>query len=979
MSYRYWRGFLIPEEDCGCTHHHICNDPCHTGNSESDYLIYKGAALVCTGIANGDTLTVTLQKIEEQICQLKNTLTTTTSTSNTSTTTSTTTTTTSIIPTTTTTSTTVVPTTTSTTTIVATTTSTTTLVSITTTTTTTEIIIYYIANAGSDVADGGSPETAWQTIDKVNNSTFSAGNQILFNKDDIWREQLTVPSSGSSGNPIIFGAYGTGENPIITGANLYSGFSNGGSNIWDATVTTQPLVVLKSKALQTNVGSRAAITSDGKWYWTGNTLSVYATSDPSGLVEAGYRTRAMDTGSKNYLTFNDIVFECINARGYPLIYTSHSTESEVKFYNCTMQYSAGTGIVLGGNADGDMSGGVLDNCIIRYNWENGVFVSYDATSYTINNCQVYSNGLDTTSGSNGIWGHLGNYIITNCDIYDNGRFMGSMPPHGIYQYTSTGTVTIENCTIHDQIYGSAIRLRGSATVTNCALYNNGLAGVSMGENLSAGETYTLIGNLIYGNSTDAIVGNGALTGIINITMYNNTIYHNGTWELLQVAVSINNLTLKNNIFYSTANRIINVFTAPTTAVIDNNIYYRSDGHNSAGDLWRVDSSYPTTLSAWQALGNDVHGYLTDPLLVNTTTDFSLQSGSPAINAGVNVGLTHDILGNPIVGTPDIGAYESTIPNSITTSTTTLAPTTTTTTTIVSTPFITTWNTENAGSATKTIVIPTTGTAGTTYNCNVDWGDGNVENFTGTDGTAPTISHIYATTGVKTISISGTFPRICFNNGGDKLKILTVEQWGTGVWNSMYRAFYGCTNLTGNYTDIPDTHLVTDMTYMFYSCANFNSPVAFNTTLVTDMSGMFYDCMVFNQLVSGFNTDNVTNIYQLFQNCTAFNQSVSSWNTSKVTNMQSVFQNCTSFKQSLASWNIAAATSMDYICHACDINATGTTTNYDNTLISWAAQTVYSGMTNVRFTNCKYSAGTAETARGVLTGTPNSWTITDGGM
>jgi hypothetical protein len=35
----------------------------------------------------------------------------------------------------------------------------------------------------------------------------------------------------------------------------------------------------------------------------------------------------------------------------------------------------------------------------------------------------------------------------------------------------------------------------------------------------------------------------------------------------------------------------------------------------------------------------------------------LQAGSPAIDAGVDVGLTKDFEGNPIVGTPDIGAYE----------------------------------------------------------------------------------------------------------------------------------------------------------------------------------------------------------------------------------------------------------------------------------------------------------------------------------
>jgi len=54
-----------------------------------------------------------------------------------------------------------------------------------------------------------------------------------------------------------------------------------------------------------------------------------------------------------------------------------------------------------------------------------------------------------------------------------------------------------------------------------------------------------------------------------------------------------------------------------------------------------------------------------------------------------------------------------------------------------------------------------------------------------------------------------------------------------------------------------------------------------------------------------------------------------------------------------------------------------TTNYDALLIGWAAQTVQS---NVKFGagDSKYTAGAA-TARGVLTGAPNTWTISDGGL
>jgi hypothetical protein len=41
----------------------------------------------------------------------------------------------------------------------------------------------------------------------------------------------------------------------------------------------------------------------------------------------------------------------------------------------------------------------------------------------------------------------------------------------------------------------------------------------------------------------------------------------------------------------------------------------------------------------------------------TYSDFRLKAGSPAINAGTDVGLTTDFLGKPIRGVPDIGAYE----------------------------------------------------------------------------------------------------------------------------------------------------------------------------------------------------------------------------------------------------------------------------------------------------------------------------------
>ncbi len=78
---------------------------------------------------------------------------------------------------------------------------------------------FYIAAAGNDSNVGTDTGHPWKTIAKVNGATFLPGDSILFNRGDAWYgTSLTVPSSGSSGSPITFGAYGSGANPIIKGS-----------------------------------------------------------------------------------------------------------------------------------------------------------------------------------------------------------------------------------------------------------------------------------------------------------------------------------------------------------------------------------------------------------------------------------------------------------------------------------------------------------------------------------------------------------------------------------------------------------------------------------------------------------------------------------------------------------------------------------------------------------------------------------------
>lgn len=73
---------------------------------------------------------------------------------------------------------------------------------------------------GKDANTGTSPETAWKSLDKVNTTTFEAGDIILLKAGSSWNGQLWPKGSGVAGRPIRVGKYGQGIKPIIHGDGL---------------------------------------------------------------------------------------------------------------------------------------------------------------------------------------------------------------------------------------------------------------------------------------------------------------------------------------------------------------------------------------------------------------------------------------------------------------------------------------------------------------------------------------------------------------------------------------------------------------------------------------------------------------------------------------------------------------------------------------------------------------------------------------
>ena len=84
---------------------------------------------------------------------------------------------------------------------------------------------YYFDTSGNDANSGLTPSTAKRTLAHATSLVLKPGDRILFQRGDTFKDStFTIAESGTSVQPIIFSAYGTGTRPIFDGGG---NFANG--------------------------------------------------------------------------------------------------------------------------------------------------------------------------------------------------------------------------------------------------------------------------------------------------------------------------------------------------------------------------------------------------------------------------------------------------------------------------------------------------------------------------------------------------------------------------------------------------------------------------------------------------------------------------------------------------------------------------------------------------------------------------------
>jgi len=575
---------------------------------------------------------------------------------------------------------------------------------------------YYIdASGGNDAYDGLTEQTAWQTVAKVNSSSFAPGEKVLFKRGQRWREHLRISSSGTVDMPIVFGAYGDGEPPIIDATSPTDGWTALGNNLYSLSWVVQDVSLLKPSVLiyggepmppvytltfadlsvapvpynillqapwQTMIVTSADINDDTvsgisifhDWntVYPVNALVGTIVTNPPGAPPIDVTPKLSSLTEPGHWYWQDntlYLYSEIPPDDMEIEVVSQlfAIDSNYRDY-ITIQDLA----VRGGNSASLILQGT-DHAILRnlliYDtgmlyWGSGITV-WNSNYNTISDNEVRStlkNGIMCTAW-NGVetrGNHItGNYIHHTGGtgvVLDNPGASDNIIEHNSIGYPNQ--LNFDSAGIHLALSGTGNVIRFNMIFNGGSSYLKS-AGIMADNN--PGPTQISY-NIIYGNNNGGIDLTGSGHEIYNNTLYKNNeaAWNVGEITFFPVGTGVSNCTVKNNFMVASDSKFL--FTVANWGQdstkghdIDYNAYM---GNAEKPFLWGDNGA--SDFNTWQTQSlQDAHSLETTIGLNNPPLNFELANNSPAIDAGTDVGLILDFAGKPVPqnNIVDIGALE----------------------------------------------------------------------------------------------------------------------------------------------------------------------------------------------------------------------------------------------------------------------------------------------------------------------------------
>lgn len=98
---------------------------------------------------------------------------------------------------------------------------------------------HFSSQSGDDSrsnSEAQNPATPWKSINKLNAifSSLQPGDEILFKRGETFYGSIHITKSGAQGRPIVFGAFGNGNKPVITSLVTLNNWVNVGNGVFES-------------------------------------------------------------------------------------------------------------------------------------------------------------------------------------------------------------------------------------------------------------------------------------------------------------------------------------------------------------------------------------------------------------------------------------------------------------------------------------------------------------------------------------------------------------------------------------------------------------------------------------------------------------------------------------------------------------------------------------------------------------------------